>query len=312
MEPARLALLGTGGVARAHLTAAVGLGLAPALCDVDQVRAESLRRDMSSDSCVFRDVGRMLAEFAPRFVIVCTPPSTHFALGAQCLRSGAHLLCEKPLAPQHDQACELVALAKECGVSLMTSAKFRFVPAVQRARQMLTGGVIGDLRRLHINFCNPIDLAGRWNVDRSISGGGVLMDNGPHAVDLARYLVGELTLVRADFSASSGRYAVEDSAEIELRSATGTIVGITLSWERDCPDEWYAELQGTEGVLKLGWGRSRLECGQDVTEWGGYDKWAAFAGQLECFLGRCGGVTSAADGAAAVELIEAGYRFGGR
>ena len=300
-----VALIGCGGVARAHLRA-IGAGSVVGLCDANPDAARRLRAETGIAAPVFSSLAELLEVAKPATVLVCTPPATHFALVYAALESGADVLCEKPLATRAADADALVALAVRHGRTLRTSAKYRFCAGVVAAKTLLDAGETGALQRLDIAFGGPLDWRRSWHSNTALSGGGVWMDNGPHALDLARFLAGELRFAGADKWRCDG--ALETEVVFRFESIAGVPVTVALSWERALGDE-FALLGCEHGTLSLGWHATTWTPHGEMPRAlaGAYDKAACFADGWRAF-GKEDARWSAEDGAQVVALLEAVYR----
>ena len=153
--------------------------------------------------------------------IVASPPSTHRDLVVRLLDLGLAVLCEKPFATNLDDAREMLAAAERCGRPLVLASKFRFTAPVLAARTWIADGRIGELIAYENVFSAPVNMAGRWNSDPTIAGGGVLQDNGPHAADLARALCGPIESVVATRPRPVQDLAVEDGIRLLFRFDNG-------------------------------------------------------------------------------------------
>lgn len=247
-------------------------------------------------------------------VIVCTPPATHHDIVAHFLASGVPVLCEKPLDLTTAGARELFALAERHGAPLMTASKFRYAGDVRRAKAAIGSGSLGRILSYENTFSGRVEMRERWNAQPEISGGGVLIDNGTHSVDIARYLLGPIAEVQAVFGIDGQGLAVEDSARLHFRTESGVVGLVDLSWSIQKATPNFLEIYGTEGAMLVGWAGSRqkLDGNPDWVEIGsGYDKLEAFTGQLRNFLdvlaGDAAPLITDADALAAVQVIEAAY-----
>ena len=207
--------------------------------------------------------------------------------------------------------------AERCHRTLMMATKFRFVDDTMRARELIANGTIGRATFYSNSFCSKVDMASRWNAELSVAGGGVVIDNGTHSIDLARFLIGPIARVSATFGPRIQPLDVEDSAVITFETAELALGRIELSWSIDKPTEHYVEIHGTGGTLQIGWKSSRYRSDQDSDggwrEFGsGYDKRSAFAVQLEHFAAVARGETeplvTPRDALASVRIVEAAYR----
>lgn len=239
----------------------------------------------------FADVGTMLRAVVPTAAIVATPPATHEAIATELLAAGVHVLCEKPLALDCASARRMLDAADASRRVLMMASKFRFVDDVSQARQRIGAGGIGRPVFYDNAFCAHVDMRGRWNADPGISGGGVLIDNGAHAVDLARCLLGEIERVFAMPGPRVQDLPVDDSVRVMFESTSGALGRCDLSWSVATGSPIYAAVHGADGSIELGWRSSRQRAGATWNEFGtGYDKLRAFQSQLEHFVGVLRGI----------------------
>ena len=169
------------------------------------------------------------------------------------------MLCEKPLAPSVAAAERMLAAARAADRRLMMGSKFRFTPDVTAARKLLDRGVCGEPVIYENVFCSHVDMSDRWNARPDVSGGGVLIDNGCHSVDLARYLLGPLARVQVQFGRKVQDLPVEDTARMLFQSHGGALGSIDLSWSVHKETDAYVRLHGTEGTLEIGWRGSRYK-----------------------------------------------------
>ena len=310
-----LAIVGCGAIAQAYLQALARVPSLQLAAVVDPVATAREIVAARHGVPAFASVAALRASGpAIAAVIVASPPDTHEALTAELLAAGVHVLCEKPLAPTIAGAERMLANARRAGRRLMLGSKFRYTADVTAARRLLDDGVCGEIVMYENVFCSHVDMTTRWNSDRERSGGGVLIDNGCHSVDLARYLLGPIARVQAQFGKRAQAIDVEDTARLLFTSVSGALGSIDLSWSMHKETEAYVRIHGTKGTLEIGWKQSRWKPAGGV--WtpfgGGYDKVAAFAAQLANFAGSITGRETAviddADALASVVVVDCAYR----
>jgi predicted dehydrogenase len=310
----RVGIIGCGGIARAHArgyAAAPGARLA-ALYDVDAGRARAFAGKHGGGACV--SLEEMLAEAELDAVSVCTPPAFHEEAACAALRAGVAVCCEKPLAHNAESARRMCACAAETGALLVTAYKFRFFPNVLWAKEMLDAGRLGEVLAARVRFAGIIDMSGTWFSKKEVAGGGVMMDNGAHAVDLLRFLLGEVRAVFAVVANRGAAMEVEDSCRMLLDMASGAWGEAALSWAVPQPAN-ILEVHGTAGLLELsGKGGRFLPARGEPESFAKPDdglRADPFAAQLgwflDCIDGRREPRATAGDGLRALEIIEAAY-----
>jgi predicted dehydrogenase len=194
------------------------------------------------------------------------------------------------------------------------ASKFRYVDDVIKARQIVESGILGQIILFENAFAAHVDMGTRWNADPTISGGGVLIDNGTHSFDIARYFLGPLAEVQVMEGIRSQSLPVEDTVRIFVRSAAGVIGNIDLSWSLNKELDRYISIYGSRGTVLVGWKESKYrQTGSSdwVTFGTGYDKVAAFRNQIVNFARAIHGeetlLINSEDAVASVEVVEAAY-----
>ena len=315
-DPLRLVVIGCGGIANAYLDALQRSNafriVACADIDIERARLAAARSGAEPIAAALqwlRAGGRADA------ALVLTPPNTHADLSIALLDLGLHVLCEKPLATSLHDAERMLRAARTNGRILTMGSKFRYTTDIARCRQLLDQGLIGRVALFENVFCAHVDMTRRWNSNPLVSGGGVLIDNGCHSVDIARYLLGPLARVQAMFGRALQDVRVEDTARLLFESASGAMGSVDLSWSLHKEVAAYVRLYGENGTIEVGWKESRYKL-SGQPEWvrfgDGYDKVEAFARQLANFAGAVRGdealVVTDEDAIASVHALDAAYR----
>jgi len=313
-SPLSFALIGAGGIAQTHLQAFAKTNLASLRAVVD-VRLESAEAVAAAMHCkAFSDVAAIPNDLSIDAAIVCTPPSTHPQICAQLAKRGCHVLCEKPVATRLSIALDMIETAAKAGTILTMASKFRYVEDMVYAKQLITSGVLGDVLLFENTFAGHVDMTKRWNSNPAISGGGVLIDNGTHSVDIVRYLLGPLDSIQTIEGLRSQDLPVEDTVRIHAKTSKGTLAAMDLSWSINKQTPWYASIYGTQGTVLIGWKESKYKRAVD-TDWTifgrGYDKVQAFTSQLNNFCNAIHGIEplliTSEDAIASAEAIERAY-----
>lgn len=312
-SPTRVGIIGVGGIGTAYASAIGGsptLSLT-AICDTDSDRAAAVG---SGDAVVFDSVRDLAVSGTCDMVVIATPPATHAGIAAHMLRAGLDVLCEKPFSIELSDAIEMLDVALTEGRLLTMASKFRYVSDLCRARELIRAGRIGDPVTADVTFASSVDMANRWNSDPSVSGGGVLIDNGTHAVDVIRYLLGPIERVSAMRGISRSAMRVEDTGVVLAETVDRAVATITVSWLIAPLNPNFVTIHGTEGSLEIGWGSSQVrEAGSaDWVPFGtGYSKMDALRANVENFAATRRGVEelriSPADVLASVAVIASIY-----
>jgi len=203
----------------------------------------------------------------------CAPPNIHFESCTTAAEAGKSVICEKPLARSADEAYEMYRIAKASNVVAMSGFTVRFAPAVLLAKDLIDSGRLGKILNIRCCYLNiesgyngyldpnyPL----HWHFDPKIAGHGAITDLGSHALDMARFLLGEVTEVcgatqtviperpLAENSRKMSRVGVDDVAVAALKFKSGALGTIDASWMASgVKDFFYFEVQGSEGALRF-------------------------------------------------------------
>jgi predicted dehydrogenase len=186
-------------------------------------------------------------------VVVATPTMFHASIASAALAAGKHVLCEKPLARNVEEAAQIVAAAEVSGKLLKTGFNYRHLPHIRKAKELIDGGELGKLSfmRCHFGHGGRPGFEKEWHADVRLSGGGVLQEQGIHLMDLTRYLLGEP--VRA-FSTRKTLYwpltEAEDNCFCLFETEGGQIAQIHVSWTQWI-NTFSMEIFGQDGYLRM-------------------------------------------------------------
>lgn len=229
-------------------TAIIGLGMAvkphaesyQALADRVEVAygfsPTKARRDAFAEHYGFpvsNDIDTILADSTVDYVTILTPPNTHLELTRRCAAAGKHVLLEKPLEISTERARALVSTCRDAGVRLGVVLQHRFRPSGVRLREIMASGELGAMVGASIRVLNwrpqsYYDQPGRGDKDRD--GGGVLLTQGIHTLDLFLSLVGRPKEVMA-FTATTAvhRMETEDIAGAVMKYGNNAIATVTAT-----------------------------------------------------------------------------------
>jgi predicted dehydrogenase len=311
----RFGIVGAGAISQGYGQAFQGCGEASvvAIADTRLEAAKSLGEVLGCPA--FASHQAMADAAALDAVLVCTPPSSHAAICLDFIDRGVHVLCEKPFTVTGAEAETVICTAREKGVKITMASKFRYVEDVIRAKQIVDSGILGEVVLFENAFTARVDMSKRWNSDPKVGGGGVLIDNGTHSVDVARYFLGPLAQVHVMEGRRSQSLKVEDTVQVFVRSERGVMGAIDLSWSINKELNRYLSVYGTQGTVVVGWKESkyRQSSSPDWVSFGsGYDKVRAFRNQILNFSRAINGeevlLINGKDALASVRVIEAAYQ----
>jgi predicted dehydrogenase len=180
-------------------------------------------------------------------IYIGTPHSFHHPHTLLALNAGKHVLCEKPFALSAAEATEMVAKARETGLFLMEAMWTRFLPALQKVRELVADGTIGELRMIQADFGFRTEFNPAGRLFDPALGGGSLLDVGVYPISLASMLLGPAERVRA--IATLGETGVDEQAAVLLGYASGAMAMAFAAVRTNSPEE--AVIVGTEGWIKI-------------------------------------------------------------
>lgn len=216
-----------------------------------------------------RDYRELLAREDIDIINCCTPNDSHKDIVIEAIRAGKHVYVDKPLALNMAHAQEIIEAEKQAEAAgshrtRQMAHNYRFVPAILRAKQLMDEGRLGQvytfsLRYLHSSNVDP-NRPLHWKSDKSVGGGGVLVDLGAHIIDMTRYLLGDfkrvfanpVTPIKERPDGKGGRVRVETDdvcfllAELQ-NGATGTLEASKLATGAN--DKLTVEIRGSDGAI---------------------------------------------------------------
>lgn len=270
----RVAVIGTGTISKlCHVPGYQAAGAEiVGLCDVHRERAEAVAAEFKVQTArIYTDWLEMLEKERPDAVSVCLPNTLHEGPVLAALDLGAHVICEKPLAPSVAVAQGMFDKARKTGKVLMAAQNYRWQPGIPAIKQAIDEGLLGDIYYAEATAMRRLGIPSWGDFHQSaFSAGGPMLDIGVHMLDQALWLMGNPRAVRvsatverrfgqrADVAALRGNawnpatYDVEDFAVAFVRLETGATILIRASWAGhvDFPSLMTARVLGSEaGVV---------------------------------------------------------------
>ncbi len=295
-RPLRLALLGHGFIGTMHERAARACGLEIThICrSTDDWQAAARADDVDA-------------------VVVGTPNALHHRQAMAALEAGKHVLLDKPMAITVAEAEEIAATAAATGRTLLVGHMWRYRDEVIAFRDRIAAGAVGRPVRTRGYGIHAGWGPSGWFTDPALSGGGALIDMGIHAIDTARFLLGDPqpSRVHASFGTAYGDYEVEDDGVVIIDWSGGVRSVVEFGW-------WQPRLDGVEAETEVyGTGGHRRiwpEFTADSPPPDGYEHCSLpmYRAQMADFAHCCATgdtpVASAEVGLTAMRIVEAAYR----
>ena len=271
-RPTAFAIIGCGLVGRKRL-ASLRPGQLVVTCDLDKRRAQALV-DIAGSGKVITKVEEAVSHPEVDAVVVSTPNGSLARVASLAIRSGKHVLVEKPAAISVREITELIELARHSSSCVRVGYNHRFHPAVQKARKLVDAGAIGPLMFIRGRYGHGgrPGYESEWRADPAISGGGELIDQGVHVIDLSSWFLGEFSCVKGHAETYFWNMPVEDNAFLSLQTGAGQTAWLHVScteWKNTFSLEIYGNagklhiegLGGSYGVERLTYYRMRSELG---------------------------------------------------
>lgn len=182
---------------------------------------------------------------------IATPVFLHGPQSVQALHAGKHVLCEKPMAMNYAEALNMVEAAEKSKRCFGVAYYRRCYPKVQRGLELIRQGAIGKpLMAFATCHSQPPNEQRSWLLDPARAGGGPLYDIGSHRIDLLNYFFGKPLEVQACLSNVVHHFAVEDSATVLIKYASGVHAVVDVRWNSQVARDEF-RIAGSEGMLDL-------------------------------------------------------------
>jgi predicted dehydrogenase len=257
------AIIGCGLIGKKRLAGLPAGSKLAVACDTNPARAAELVKLAGTGRAV-ADFKQAIASPEVDAVIVATFNSMLAEVSAAAIRAGKPVLVEKPAGISVKQIDELIALAKRHSVCVRVGFNHRHHPAFIKAREIFASGVMGELMFIRGRYGHGgrVGYDKEWRADPKLSGGGELIDQGIHLIDLASWFLGRFTKVDGHATTYFWNMPVDDNAFLSLQTAQGQTAWLHAScteWKNLFSFEIYGRdaklhiegLGGSYGVEKL-------------------------------------------------------------
>lgn len=306
----KIGLIGCGGITHAHVegwkTVASQAEIV-AVADVSRENAERRAAQIGTDPEIVSDYRDLLVDKGIDAVDISLPHHLHCEAIVAAAQAGKHLMTEKPLCLNLDEAAQIGKAVKESGIIMMAAHNQLFFPAVQQAKLMLMNGDLGKVYMIHSFDCSarrrPLSLnkatwgksepvfSDTWRSDPSKMGGGEYIDTGYHPTYRLLFLAGKQP---SEVAAMMGTYRLplqeEDSASVQVKFDDGVMGHVLTSWAFAAPGArpLLFSIAGEAGHL---WGEMDKLYYQPVgfqtpavVEFAGWNYARTFAAEIEHFV----------------------------
>lgn len=251
MAKLRFGLIGFGAIGRVRAQA---LARSPscrlgAVCDSDATR----RASAPAGATQFAKASELIDSDACDAVIISTPPDSHAELAMHAMERGKHVIVEKPITHSAQATAQMLQCAARTGRTLTVGFNHRYFKGVKHMREAIVRGDLGELRfvKAYTGHVGLPELKAPWMYDKRVMGGGTLMDNGIHVIDLMRYLMGDVHEVSATLPKPVWDVGVEENAFVQMAGANGVLGSLHASWTAWQGYKFRLEACGSDGMAQM-------------------------------------------------------------
>jgi len=261
----RYAVVGAGGIGRHHAEVASRLEEYEfvAVADVLEERAKELASRFNARA--YTNYVEMLEKEQVDVISVCTPHPTHAEIAIEAVKRGVNVLTEKPMAATVSQCLAMIGEARKRGVKLGVVFQNRFEPRVRKAKMMINRGEMGYIYRAMLRYVTYRDMAyflsGAWRGKWATEGGGVLINQAVHYIDLFLWLLGRRPREVFAYSATAGHDIEVEDLVSAAAVFEGGCQGVMQLSTLDYPDMTNIELRGDKAMLLVETSPKRSEQG---------------------------------------------------
>ena len=279
MKPLGVGIIGCGLIGQKRAKA-LGAGARLVACaDLDLARAEAVARQAAAKA--MQDWRDLIALPSVDVVIVATLHDSLADITRRAAEAGKHVLVEKPAARHSAELEAVMAAVAETGVKVHVGFNHRYHRSLRKAKEIIDRGALGPLMFIRGRYGHGARLGyeKEWRANPALSGGGELIDQGPHLIDLSRWFLGDITEVQGFAHTYYWNMPVDDNGFLLLKTAAKQTAFLHVScteWKNLFSMEIYGTLGkldlsglgGSYGVEKITWYRMLPEMGPpETTSW---------------------------------------------
>lgn len=271
-------IIGCGAIGHKRAKSLGGTGRLVACADLDLARARAVG---GAGVAVHSDWPSLLARSDVDAVVIATRHDVLAEITKAAIESGKHVLVEKPAARTAEELLPAINAVKGTVIKVHVGFNHRYHRALRKAKEIVLTGALGPLMMIRARYGHGGRLGydREWRADPALAGGGELIDQGPHLIDLSRWFLGEFSDIQGFAHTSYWDMPVDDNAFLLLRTPTGQTASLHVScteWKNMFSMEIYGRdgkleitgLGGSYGVERLTWYRMLPEMGPpETTAW---------------------------------------------
>jgi predicted dehydrogenase len=317
----RIGIIGCGLIGQKR-AAAINDDTLVMVCDSDFERARALGARFGAEAV---DHWSKVTNSNIDAVILATRHDGLAPIALAAVESGKHVLVEKPAARSVHELLAVREAAQRRGVSVKAGYNHRFHPGLMKAKKIVDAGTLGPLYYVRARYGHGgrKGYESEWRCNRTISGGGELIDQGTHLIDLSRWFLGDLTLDYAVMPTYFWSIKVEDNCFLALRGKQGEMAWLHATWT-EWKNTFSFEITGRDGKLTIeglggSYGTERLTFHQmlpqmgppDTTIWEYPSSDESWASELSDFrasqAGKRSSIADIDDACAVLGLVQTAY-----
>ena len=258
----KVGIIGIGYIGNIHIEKFVSIDnvCVVAISDVNLLRLREAKQKFNINK-TYSDHRSLLEKEALDLVVICVANHLHHDLTIEALDLGHNVLCEKPMALTLNDAREMIEVSKRNKKSLLIVNNFRWDylnPLIFQMKNLIDSGWFGRIYHIRLNRIRsktfPLNDYSRWNLDSKQSGGGVLIDLGPHMIDLGMWLASDYKVSAVFGTTDKGLLKldnIDDFASGIIKLESGIALQIDLSWSSHHKPSWQIDLYGDKGGASL-------------------------------------------------------------
>ncbi len=254
MRKMNFAIFGCGVIAGFHAAALGDIENAVLYACADVTRAKADAFAEKHGTRAYADFDALLSDPDIDVVTICTPNGTHAELAIKALTAGKNVVLEKPMAITVHDCEKIIEAAKNAKGKITVISQLRTSPDIQRAREIVRSGALGRIVLADLTmkyYRAPEYYKGSWRGTKKMDGGGALMNQGIHGVDILQYLVGGVKSIASIVRTLSHDIEVEDTAVASLEFESGALGVIVASTATHPGFEREIRINGTRGAIEI-------------------------------------------------------------